>query len=381
MFLIFFACLLPISIWLGRAMLEGEIRLFKGALEEKEGLLFGPSRRLKKIRHEKAYLEKKLTDLSGLYTITKEMSFSLRFSELFKLLKNFLTENFRFEGFKIVFFKYDNIERHIDRVYEISAASEGYVKLGGVLDGIAGSAAKSKKHVFLERHEDLFNFDFPPSLKNILAIPLMARRKAIAVILIENTNPDNRDKFLILAPQVAMQIERIGLFADVEKLSITDGLTGTFLRRYFLLRFKKEVVRVRECNTNVSFIMADLDNFKNTNDHFGHLVGDVVLKEIAGILKANVREIDLVARFGGEEFCILLPEADKVGAHAVAERIRKAVAGHTIKAYDESLRITLSMGISCLPEDANNLDELIENADKALYEAKRQGRNRVCLAE
>ncbi|MGB2706020.1 MAG: GGDEF domain-containing protein [Candidatus Omnitrophota bacterium] len=379
-FLISIVCLLPLSIRLGKGMLAGEMRLFKEGLRKKEDRLAGPSGRLEKIRHKKAYLEEKLADLSRLYTITKEMSFVLRFAGLFKLLKSFLTENFRFEKFKIVLFKDDDSKRSVDRVYGINAASEGYVELGDVLGGIAGSAAKSKRHIFLERHEDLFSFGFPPNVKNILAIPLVARREAISVILIENTNPDERDKFLILAPQVAMQIERISLFDDVEKLSITDGLTGTFLRRYFLLRFKEEVVRAKECNMNISFIMADLDNFKNTNDRFGHLVGDVVLKEIAGILKANVREIDLVARFGGEEFGILLPEADKAGTHAVAERIRKAVAEHTIKAYDESLRITVSMGVSSCPEDSKGLDELIENADKALYEAKRQGRNRVCLA-
>jgi len=378
-FLVSFLGLLPLAIRLGKEMLDGERRIFKGSLREKEEQLTGPSRALENINREKAYLEEKLTNLSRLYAITKEMSFSLRFTELFKLLKDFLTENFRFEKFKIVFFKYDNAKISVDRSYGISAASEGYVKLEPALSDIAASAAKSKKHIFLKAQEDLFSFGFPPNVKNILVIPLIARRKAISVILIENTSPDERDKFLILAPQVALQIERIGLFDEVERLSVTDGLTGTFLRRYFLLRFTEEVARAKECHTNISFIMADLDNFKNCNDRFGHLVGDVVLKEIADILKENVREIDLVARFGGEEFCILLPEADKAGAHAVAERIRSSVAGHTIKAYDESVRITVSMGISSLPANASTGDELVENADKALYEAKRQGRNRICL--
>jgi len=379
-FLISFLCLLGLAIRFGGGMLDGGRRIFKKSLREKKERLAGPSGALANMKREKVYLEKTLADLSKLYAITKEMSFSMRFTELFKLLKDFLTENFRFEKFKIIFFKYSDTGMSVDRAYGISAASEGYAPLGDVLSGIAASAAKSKKPIFLEAREDLFNFALPPNVKNILAIPLVARRKAISVILIENTDPGECDNFLILAPQIALQIERISLFDEVEKLSVTDGLTGTFLRRYFLPRLKEEVRRAKESHTNISFIMADLDNFKNCNDRFGHLVGDIILKEMAAILKKNVREIDLVARFGGEEFCILLPDADKAGSYVVAERIRKAAAGHTIKAYDESVRITISMGISSLPADASGVDELIENADKALYEAKRQGRNRVCLA-
>ena len=145
-------------------------------------------------------------------------------------------------------------------------------------------------------------------------------------------------------------------------------------------RLKEELSRAEQYNIDLAFIMVDLDHFKKCNDNFGHLVGDVVLKEVAGILKQNVREIDLVGRFGGEEFCILLPEANKADAYVVAERIRKAVEGYTIKAYDETLSITISMGISSFPEGSRGLDELIENADTALYEAKRQGRNRICVA-
>ena len=166
----------------------------------------------------------------------------------------------------------------------------------------------------------------------------------------------------------------------MEKLSIIDGLTHTFLRRYFLVRFREELSRSEEWGLNLSIIMVDLDRFKDINDSFGHLAGDVVLREVADILKKNVREIDLVARFGGEEFCILLPETDSAGAYAVAERIRKAVNDYIIKAYDESIKITISMGISSFPRDSRVMEDLIESADRALYRAKREGRNRACVA-
>lgn len=319
------------------------IGALKNELKRMEDRRASLSRRLDKIKQEKLYLERKLIDLSKLYTITKEMSFDIRFNELFSSLRNFIKDNFQFEKFKIVLFKYEKSKRFVDKVYEI----------GGKIED------KSR---------------------DIMSIPLVARRRVISEILIENISKDDYDKFLILTPQVALQIERIKLFDEIERLSVTDGLTGTYLRRYFLERLREELSRAEQYNIDLAFIMVDLDHFKKCNDSFGHLVGDVVLKEVAGILKQKVREIDLVGRFGGEEFCILLPEANKADAYVVAERIRKAVEGYTIKAYDETLSITISMGISSFPEDSPGLEDLIENADTALYEAKRQGRNKVCLA-
>lgn len=364
-FFISFLVLLALAIRLGKDILGRETKIRRGGLTGKEKYRTELSRKLGNIKQEKAYLEEKLTSLSKLYTIMKEMSFDIRFKELFNSLKNFLEDNFRFGKFKIVLFKYKDSERSINKVYEISAESANFIEPDRALSDLADFVTKSKK---------------PKRTGNTLAIPLIARRRVISAILIEDTKESDYGKFLILAPQIAMEIERVSLFDSVESLSIMDGLTGTFLRRYFLERLAEEVKRAKQSRMNLSFIMADLDYFKKCNDNFGHLVGDVVLKEVADILKKNVREIDLVGRFGGEEFCMLLPEADKAGAYLVGERIRKAVENHTIKAYDESVRITVSLGISSFPENSKSLDELIENADKALYEAKEEGRNRVSLA-
>jgi diguanylate cyclase (GGDEF)-like protein len=126
--------------------------------------------------------------------------------------------------------------------------------------------------------------------------------------------------------------------------------------------------------------MIDIDHFKNINDQYGHLVGDVILKQVAQIIKKNVRELDLVGRYGGEEFGVLLIETDDSGALYVAERIRAAVAEKEFKAYDESLRVTLSIGCSTLSDKARDVASLIETADAALYKAKHEGRNKVMSA-
>ena len=124
--------------------------------------------------------------------------------------------------------------------------------------------------------------------------------------------------------------------------------------------------------------MIDVDRFKDFNDQYGHLVGDVVLKQTAETIKKNIRELDLAGRYGGEEFGVLLVETDRSGALFVAERIRTAVAEKSFKAYDENLKATVSIGCASLSKDQADAGLIIEAADQALYEAKRQGRNKVC---
>jgi diguanylate cyclase (GGDEF)-like protein len=143
-------------------------------------------------------------------------------------------------------------------------------------------------------------------------------------------------------------------------------------------RLEEEVDRARRLGLTFSVGMIDVDHFKECNDKHGHLVGDAVLKKIAEKLKNSVREVDMIARYGGEEFCVVLPDTPKDLAMSVAERLRKAVELKEIKAFDESVRTTVSVGVATYPEDGDNVEFLIEKADTALYKAKRGGRNKVC---
>ncbi len=208
---------------------------------------------------------------------------------------------------------------------------------------------------------------------------VLKRKEIVSVFsdFLKDLKMEYREYSSILDSQLALQLKKVSLYESVEKLSITDGLTEIYLRRYFIDRLSEEIERSRRLKLKFSILMVDIDHFKRCNDVYGHMVGDVALREIASIIKGNVREIDLVARHGGEEFTVLLPETGKDGALHVAERIRKTCEDRLISAYDENLKFTVSIGISVYPLDAKNTKPLIEKADKAMYRSKQEGRNRV----
>lgn len=180
-----------------------------------------------------------------------------------------------------------------------------------------------------------------------------------------------------LSELLGICVEKINLYEKLQQLAIYDFLTEVYNRRYFDLRFGEEFERAKNFNLNMSFLMIDVDDFKKINDTYGHLVGDAVLKETAALIKESVREIDFLARVGGEEFAAVLLDTDKGGAIVVGDRICVKIAGKLIKAFDEKLRVTVSVGIASFPQNTLYSDMLMETADKALYKAKREGKNRV----
>jgi diguanylate cyclase (GGDEF)-like protein len=165
--------------------------------------------------------------------------------------------------------------------------------------------------------------------------------------------------------------------AELEQLSVTDGLTGLVNHRALMQRLMEESLRSQRNKRAFAVIMTDVDHFKTYNDEFGHPAGDEVLKKVSLVLRECTRTVDCVARYGGEEFAVLLPETEMSGALEVAERIRSRVEG----AEFPGRRITLSIGVAEFPTDADTAPGIIAIADKALYVAKREGRNQVAQAK
>jgi len=196
-------------------------------------------------------------------------------------------------------------------------------------------------------------------------------------LYIKCSEEDLKEQLPYLVSQLRLLIDRAHLYKKLEKISLTDSLTHLPNRRYFMERYEDEFRRSEKFKFDLSFLMVDIDHFKNYNDTFGHLAGDVILREVANLLKENIREIDFVGRFGGEEFSIFLPQTSKEQAISVSERLREKIAESEIQAYDEKVKLTISIGVATFPENSRDKDLLIEVADKALYQAKQKGRNRV----
>lgn len=180
-----------------------------------------------------------------------------------------------------------------------------------------------------------------------------------------------------MAYQLANILLNIKLIAKIKDISIKDSLTGLYNRRYFDEILQHEYLRAKRYYFPLSLIMVDIDYFKSINDTFGHLIGDKVLKELAGLIKGSVRQVDIVARFGGEEFAIILLNTPLEEAASMAERLRSIVQKHEIELNGHRVNITVSAGISSLKKETTSKDELVEQADKALLKAKAKGRNKV----
>ncbi|MGI9861401.1 GGDEF domain-containing protein [Moorella naiadis] len=165
--------------------------------------------------------------------------------------------------------------------------------------------------------------------------------------------------------------------ATMEMAAITDDLTRIYNYRYFERTLDNLLIPGQKPRS-LAVLMLDIDRFKEINDAFGHLTGNRVLVELAAVLKEQTRDQDIVTRFGGEEFAVILPDTDYHGALQVAERIRQAIAGHVFQGGGQPIHLTVSTGVAVWPEDGSDKNEIIDHADSALYQAKTTGRNSVC---
>jgi diguanylate cyclase (GGDEF)-like protein len=222
-------------------------------------------------------------------------------------------------------------------------------------------------------------------IRSVVCLPLASDQQRLGVILFYR---DDRDEFnfedveLIrtFSHLATHAIQNARLHARTVDMAETDALTGLYNRRKLEQRLREEIQRAQRSRKPLSLMLLDVDHFKNVNDTYGHAAGDAVLRALSDTLRREIRDIDLVARVGGEEFMFLLPDTDADLALRVAERIRRALVVLTIDApAQERLHVTASIGIACYPLHANGAEPLMAHADRALYAAKQLGRNRSVL--
>ncbi len=221
-----------------------------------------------------------------------------------------------------------------------------------------------------------------------LCIPILAQGEALGILHFQATDqaPSLSDSELsfktTFASQVGLSVANVRLREALRMQSIRDPLTGLYNRRYLEEMMQRETRRAVRAECGLGVMMLDLDHFKNFNDTYGHDAGDAVLRETASLLAKSVRAEDIVCRFGGEEFVVILPMADLKASQARAERIRSKLRELTVMHQGQSLgMITVSVGVAELPQHGTSPRELLETADAALYRAKREGRDRVVVAE
>jgi diguanylate cyclase (GGDEF)-like protein len=225
-------------------------------------------------------------------------------------------------------------------------------------------------------------FAFQDETRAVMILPLTSPGRTVGYLTTENQEPGSYHEFqirfaLALANQASTALENARLFQEVERLSLTDPLTGLKNRRGFEGEARRSIEIAIRYRHPLSVLMVDVDFFKRVNDTYGHPMGDQVLVKVAQTCRQVSRLTDLLARLGGEEFCLLLPETTADNARHLAERLRAAISGNDFDAEGRRFAITVSIGISECASQDDTLETLLARSDEALYCAKQTGRNRV----
>jgi diguanylate cyclase (GGDEF)-like protein len=259
--------------------------------------------------------------------------------------------------------------------------------------GIVGWVAQyGKSAVVNEAHKDR---RFLPAIdqttrfvtRSVLCVPIFSRKRPAAVLELVNKvgKPfDRHDLHLLthLAEQASIALERATLQEQAVSLGVTDELTKLYNTRYLDQALDREARRCRRYGSIMALIFLDLDEFKRINDQHGHLMGSQCLTELAQIMMKSVRDVDILARYGGDEFVVILPETTVSTARAVAERLHEAITSHIfLSEQGIKARLTASLGIAGFPDHAQSKEELLRKADEAMYRAKAEGPNKIHVAE
>ena len=338
-------------------------------------------------------LQKSLNNISILYNISQAVNFIDDLKKLLHVIIQKALVTLDAERGSLMLYDYANNslqvrivsglkDKKVEESINNGTAQCAQIAVG---EGIAGT-------VFLERKPIITNLgsadprfvlkEFLSNTKSLLCAPLIAKGEVIGVINITNKkhgklfNQKDLEFITSLANQAAIAIDNAKLY----ELATKDGMTKLYIYRHFYTLLENEIRRCNRYKRNMSLLMLDIDDFKMTNDTYGHLMGDMILKRIAATIQETVRQIDIPARYGGEEFVVILPETDKQDACIIAERLRKNVSEIVVKVNDnKEISPTISLGIAQFLEDATEAKELINAADTALYHSKHNGKNVVSI--
>lgn len=260
--------------------------------------------------------------------------------------------------------------------------------------GVAGWVAVNGESLLIPdvRCDARFAAEFDRQLsfttRSIACVPIKSHDRVFGVIELINSLEDgifdeaDEQILVAIADFAGIAIANAKAVAKIKQLVITDDLTGLFNSRYFFEQVEYEVERAKRYQNPLSLVFFDLDKFKSVNDTYGHLIGSRLLAEVGAVVQKNIRKTDRAARYGGDEFVVILPQTEKTGALNFAAKLREALTTETFTNNSgERLTVTGSFGVASYPEDAQSSSELISAADEAMYRVKASGRNGVQGAE
>ena len=339
--------------------------------------------RLRAINEE---LEERVDELAMLNAIGREVSSSLDPARVFRIVRRECRKVFRPDFFSIARIDHENREVHAEH----SLAGEAPLRqtrfpLG---QGLTSEVVTTERPFLVAdalrdpRMKTIRPIVIEPKIRSILAVPMIVENRVVGVLSVQAFRENAYQEKLVpllstIGQQAAVALEN----ARHYQLATVDNLTGLYQRDYFFQRLGDEQRRAARYGATFSLLMLDLDAFKKINDRFGHFAGDRFLKAVGSTMKAALRAADIPCRYGGEEFCVLLPETDLAGARIIAERIRRDIGGIRVPEGAHALSTTVSIGIASYPVHyEGSLSGLLQKADQALYTAKKQGKDRVISA-
>ncbi len=340
-------------------------------------------------REEEDVLRVKLTELSILHEASKALGSSLIFEEVLDTVADIAIKGMMADIAGALVF--DN-ETQVLKIVEIRGLSsdeaekmkEKSYKPG---EGVFGKVFGKKMTLNIDdiSTDKQYSLNGSGRIKSFMATPLSTDGYDIGVLFVgkflkEPFSGDVEDFIETIAGQAAVAIENARLYAQQQELAIHNGLTGIYNYRYFMKELGEEIKRAERYERQVSLLMIDIDLFKRVNDTHGHQRGDEVLQGLANTLVSKTRETDIVSRYGGEEFAIILPETDMENAMEVATKLKESVTRTRFaRKRGKSIKLTISIGVATFPGGAKSQEELLRSADDALYAAKAK-RNTVCSA-
>jgi len=320
------------------------------------------------------------SQLEAINVIAQQMTAVLDLKELLSKVCLLIQEAFQLCHVSVLLKDEDDLVLRASHGKLTGRAPEGELPVG---EGLWRRALAAGKTLIENDVKSVSELGLYVEAESTMCIPLVSFGLTLGVLVLDTARPgafnaNDTQPLESVADICATAIQNAHYVERVKQLAYLDGLTGIFNRRFFELRIVEEIDRARRYGTGLAVLMVDIDQFKRLNDEFGHLLGDEVLRQVSSIFHQQLRKIDVLCRYGGEEFAILLSQTNAVHALGVAEKLRKTVEAWQFPGVPRP--VTISAGTANYSEHGTSRDELVKAADAGLYAAKQAGRNQVCLA-